>query len=164
MTREWTRCVVALGTNSGDRDTEAFTALADIRATEGFRVVAHSSVHETVALTEHGPDPSAPPYLNQVILVDSAWSPEKTLEALMVIEQAHGRIRSGNRYENRTLDLDLICYGDVVSHSETLTLPHPRAHERRFVLAPWHEVDANAVLPGKGSVSDLLHALPDDAP
>jgi len=164
VTKEWTPCVVALGTNSGDRDMEAFTALADMRATEGFRVVAHSSAQETVALTEQGPDPSAPAYLNQVILLDSAWSPEKTLEALMAIEHAHGRIRSEHRYENRTLDLDLICYGDVVSHTETLTLPHPRAHERRFVLAPWHEVDADAVLPGKGTVAELLRALPDDAP
>jgi 2-amino-4-hydroxy-6-hydroxymethyldihydropteridine diphosphokinase len=164
MTKEWTACVVALGTNSGDRDKEAFTALADLRATEGFLVRAQSGLHETVALTTHGPDPSAPAYLNQIVLLDSAWSAEKTLEALMTIEQAHGRTRSGVRYEDRTLDMDLICYGDQVSDSETLTLPHPRAHERRFVLGPWQEVDPAATLPGRGAVSELLEALPDNAP
>lgn len=164
MAKEWTACVVALGTNSGDREALAFHALADIRATEGFVVKAASDLHETVALTERGPDPSAPAYLNQIILLDSAWSPEKTLEALLAIEQHHGRVRSGVKYEQRTLDLDLICYGDVVSDEATLTLPHPRAHERRFVLAPWHEVDPTAILQGRGPVVELLAALPDDAP
>jgi 2-amino-4-hydroxy-6-hydroxymethyldihydropteridine diphosphokinase len=160
----WTSCVVALGTNKGDREHEAFTALSDLRATEGFRVRAHSSVHETVALTPEGPDPSAPRYGNQIILVDSAWSATKTLEALLAIEAAHGRERSGTRWEPRTLDLDLICYGDLVFQSDTLTVPHPRAHERRFVLEPWLEIDHDATIPQRGLVADLLAALPADAP
>jgi len=164
MSSEWTPCVVALGTNMGEREYEAFTALADLRATEGFRVTGHSGLHETVALTASGPDPGAPAYVNQIILLESAWSPQKTLEALLAIEAAHGRERSGTRFEPRTLDLDLICYGDAVMHSETLTLPHPRAHERRFVLAPWLEVDPDASIPGLGLVADLLAALPVDAP
>lgn len=163
MAPEGIACVVALGTNSGDRDELAFRALADLRATEGFVVQAASSLHETVALTANGLDHSAPGYLNQVILLRSAWSADKTLEALLAIETAHGRVRSGVRYEERTLDLDLICYGDVLSEDPHLTLPHPRAHERRFVLAPWHEIDPGAHLPGKGPVVDLLTALPDDS-
>lgn len=159
----WVRCVVALGSNQGDREDIAFRALADLQATEGFRVVGSSSLHETVALTEDGPDPKAPGYLNQVVILDSAWSAPKTLEHLLTIEKAHGRVRQGKRYEQRTLDLDLITYGDLVLDEEGLHLPHPRAHERRFVLVPWLEVDPEAVLPGKGPVVALLEALPADS-
>ena len=159
----WVHCVVALGTNQGDREDIAFRALADLQATEGFRVVRSSSLHETVALTEDGTDPEAPGYLNQVIVLDSAWSARKTLEHLLAIEQAYGRVRHGKRYEQRTLDLDLITYGDFELEEEGLHLPHPRAHERRFVLAPWVEIDPDAVLPGKGPVAALLEALPADS-
>lgn len=159
----WVRCVVALGTNQGDREEIAYRALADLRAMEGFRVVGSSSLHETVALTEAGPDPDAPPYLNQVIALDSAWSSHKTLEHLLAIEAAHGRIRQGKKYEQRTLDLDLITYGELVEDDDGLQLPHPRAHQRRFVLAPWLELDPEAVIPGKGSVAQLLEQLPVDS-
>ncbi len=163
MTSEgWTRCVVALGTNMGEREDIAFHALADIRAIEGFAVVADSSLHETVALTKEGFDPLAPPYVNQVILMDSAWSPEKTLSKLFEVEHRHGRVRGAERYAPRTLDLDLIKYGDLVLVSENLTLPHPRAHERRFVLAPWLEIEEGAELPGFGRVSTLLERIPED--
>jgi len=158
------RCVVALGTNQGDRFEISQRALADIQATEGFRLIAHSSLHETVALTAAGPDPDAPGYLNQIILVWSAWSPEKTLEHLLEIEARHGRVRNGETHQPRTLDLDLISYGDRVDSNNVVTLPHPRAHERRFVLAPWLEVDPEASLPGIGDVSSLLAALPPDSP
>jgi 2-amino-4-hydroxy-6-hydroxymethyldihydropteridine diphosphokinase len=147
----------------GDRELQAFQALADLRATEGFRVKAQSSLHETVALGENGPDPSAPHYLNQIILLDSAWSAPKTLKVLLTIEQAHGRTRNLKRYEERTLDLDLITYGDLVMESEDLTVPHPRAHQRRFVLAPWNEIDPDATLPGNGRVADLLTSLPTES-
>lgn len=157
---EWTRCVVALGTNLGDRQDIAFRALADVAATEGFRVVASSSLHETVALTPHGFDSSAPGYLNQVLVLESAWSPQRTLDHLLAIETAHGRVREAGQYADRTLDLDLITYGDLIHHSESLTLPHPRAHERRFVLEPWLEIDPQAIIPQKGGVAELLGALP----
>ena len=157
---EWTRCVVALGTNLGDRQDIAFRALADVAATEGFRVVASSSLHETVALTHNGFDSSAPGYLNQVMVLESAWSPQRTLDHLLVIETAHGRVREAGQYADRTLDLDLITYGDLIHHSESLTLPHPRAHQRRFVLEPWLEIDPQATIPEKGKVAKLLGALP----
>ena len=157
---EWTRCVVALGTNLGDRQDIAFRALADVAATEGFRVVASSSLHETVALTHNGFDSSAPGYLNQVLVLESAWSPQRTLDHLLAIETAHGRVREAGQYADRTLDLDLITYGDLIHHSESLTLPHPRAHQRRFVLEPWLEIDPQATIPEKGKVAKLLGALP----
>jgi 2-amino-4-hydroxy-6-hydroxymethyldihydropteridine diphosphokinase len=159
---------VALGSNLGDREDVAQRALADIRATEGFVIRAASSVRETLALGVDGVDLEAPRYLNQVILLDSAWSPERTLGLLLGIEEAHGRVRGDQgdtkRYANRTLDLDLITYGDRVVQSASLSLPHPRAHERRFVLEPWNEVDPKAVLPGRGPVATLLGGLAPDAP
>lgn len=162
MTTEdtWVRCVVALGTNLGNREDIAFRALADIAATEGFRVNAASSLHETVALGPDGPNPDAPAYVNQVILLQSAWSAEKTLEHLMDIERQHGRERNGEKYADRTLDLDLIVYGDRVSDDPRVTTPHPRAHERRFVLEPWHEIDPEAIIPGRGPISVVLDSLP----
>ena len=156
----WVSCVVALGTNLGDREDIAFRALADIAATEGFRVAASSSLHETVALGPDGPNPDAPAYVNQVIALESGWSAEKTLALLLDIERRHGRERTGEKYADRTLDLDLIVYGDLRHDGPEVTTPHPRAHERRFVLEPWHEIDADAVLPGKGAISDLLANLP----
>jgi 2-amino-4-hydroxy-6-hydroxymethyldihydropteridine diphosphokinase len=156
----WVSCVVALGTNLGDREDIAFRALADIAATEGFRVTASSSLHETVALGPDGPNPDAPAYVNQVIAMESAWSAEKTLTLLLDIERRHGRERTGEKYADRTLDLDLIVYGDLRHDGPEVTTPHPRAHERRFVLEPWHEIDPDAVLPGKGAISDLLANLP----
>jgi len=156
----WVSCVVALGTNLGDREDIAFRALADIAATEGFRVTASSSLHETVALGPDGPNPDAPAYVNQVIALESAWSVEKTLALLLDIERRHGRERTGEKYADRTLDLDLIIYGDLRHEGPDVTTPHPRAHERRFVLEPWHEINPDAVLPGKGAVSDLLADLP----
>ncbi|MGA0211137.1 MAG: 2-amino-4-hydroxy-6-hydroxymethyldihydropteridine diphosphokinase [Pontimonas sp.] len=156
----WVSCVVALGTNLGDREDIAFRALADIAATEGFRVTGSSSLHETVALGPDGLNPDAPAYVNQVIALESAWSVEKTLALLLDIERRHGRERTGEKYADRTLDLDLIVYGDLRHEGPDVTTPHPRAHERRFVLEPWHEINPDAVLPGKGAVSDLLADLP----
>jgi 2-amino-4-hydroxy-6-hydroxymethyldihydropteridine diphosphokinase len=159
----WVSCVVALGTNLGEREDIAFRAVADLAATEGFRVVAASSLHETVALGPDGPNPDAPAYVNQVILLESAWSPAKTLQHLMDIERHHGRERTGEKYADRTLDLDLILYGDRVSDDPEVTTPHPRAHERRFVLEPWLDIDANAEIPGRGAISSLLASLPADS-
>ncbi|MFT6972813.1 MAG: 2-amino-4-hydroxy-6-hydroxymethyldihydropteridine diphosphokinase [Pontimonas sp.] len=161
MDAGWTRCVVAVGANLGDKETVAFQAVSDLRATEGFSLVACSGLHETTALTTEGFDSSAPSYLNQVVVLDSAWSPQHTLQKLHDIEQAHGRVRTGQRYADRTLDLDLITYGEEALVSPSLTLPHPRAHERRFVLEPWLEVDPSAQLPGHGPLAPLLAALPE---
>ena len=158
----WVSCVVALGTNLGNREDIAFRALADLAATEGFRVTAASSLHETVALGPDGPNPDAPAYVNQVILLETAWSAGKTLEHFMDIERRHGRERTGEQYADRTLDLDLIVYGDRVSDDPFVTTPHPRAHHRRFVLEPWQEIDPDAMLPGHGPISQLLASLPPD--
>ena len=163
MEEGWTKAVVALGTNQGEREQTLEEAVSDLRATEGVVVVAESSVIETVALTESGYDDSAPAYLNQVVIIHTAWPAEHLLARLHEIEQRHGRQRDGVQYAPRTLDLDIIDWGGVTLDIPGLTLPHPRAHERTFVLAPWLEVEPEAAIPGRGSVKDLLAQLESSA-
>jgi dihydroneopterin aldolase/2-amino-4-hydroxy-6-hydroxymethyldihydropteridine diphosphokinase len=150
--------VIALGTNLGDRSGTLDDAVAALRRLPGLLVDAVSPVHETVAITEHGPDPSRPRYGNRVVTGRTALPPEELLSALLRIEHAFGRVRT-ERWGDRTLDLDLIVQGDRRIDQPGLLLPHPRAHERAFVLGPWLEIDPDAVLPGRGRVRHLLSAL-----
>lgn len=120
--------------------------------------VAASAPISSVAVTAHGVDPDAPGYLNAVAILTTRLAPTILLGYLHGIEERHGRVRR-ERWGDRTLDLDLIAYGDVTSDTESLTLPHPRAAERDFVLEPWLSLDPDAVLPGAGRVADLLAQL-----
>lgn len=150
--------VVAIGANLGDTErtvADAVRALAALPLTT--RVTASGTV-ETVALRLDGPDPDAPRYRNAVTLLRTLLGPSALLAELHRIEAEHGRVRR-ERWGDRTLDLDLIAYGDVRSDDPALLLPHPRAAERDFVLAPWLQLDPAAVLPGLGSVAAALRAL-----
>ncbi|GAA3659213.1 2-amino-4-hydroxy-6-hydroxymethyldihydropteridine diphosphokinase [Microbacterium marinilacus] len=153
--------VVALGANLGDRHETISAAVDELRRLPLVDDVVASTPIESVALTLDGPDESEPAYLNAVALVRTRLAPSVLLGMLHAIEARHGRVRAPQdvRWGARTLDLDLIAYGDVTSDEAGLTLPHPRAAERDFVLAPWLEVDADAVLPGRGRVADLLRDL-----
>ena len=155
----WIHAVLALGSNMGDTHEILFRAVADIRATEGIVVYRQSSVHDTTALTSSGYDETKPRYANQVITIRTVWSPEKLLTRLQSIEHRHGRMRSGDQYADRTLDIDIITHGQTELATETLALPHPRAHERLFVLEPWLEIDQDSELPGKGAVAALVLSL-----
>lgn len=161
-----TVAVVAIGTNLGDREATMTAALEDLaRLPLTTRIVASAPI-ETVALTLDGPDAEAPAYLNAVALVTTRLAPSVLLGYLHAIEEAHGRPPrrvDDLRWQSRTLDLDLIAYGDVRSADPALTLPHPRAAERTFVLTPWLHVDPDAVLPGAGRVDELLARL-EEAP
>lgn len=157
--------VVAIGANLGDRAETmdaAVKALARLPLVDEVRV---SDPIETVALTPQGPDASAPAYLNAVAIVTTRLAPSVLLGYLHAIERQHGRIRQVIRsayepgWEDRTLDLDLIAYGDLVSDDPDLLLPHPRAAERDFVLAPWLSLDRDATLPGVGRVDAALERL-----
>ena len=101
--------------------------------------------------------PDQPDYLNAVLVAGTSLPPRAVLTRGRAAEQARQRVR-GPRWGARTLDVDVIVYGDEVSGDPELTLPHPRAHERAFVLAPWHDVDPGAVIPGRGRIADLLAA------
>lgn len=155
-----TRAVIALGANLGDRDATLRQAVADIAALDGVELVGASVPIESVALTVAGLDESKPTYLNGVVVVSTRRDPAALLDELNRIEDAHGRVRV-ERWGDRTLDLDLIVFGDVVLDTERLTLPHPRAFERSFVLQPWAQVEPDAVLAGHGPIADLLGRLDD---
>ena len=100
-----------------------------------------------------------PLFLNGAAALDTELSPRELLEALLSIERRLGRVRDGTRWGPRTIDLDLLLYGDEVVDEPGLRVPHPRLHERRFALEPLAELNPELVVPGAGRVSDLLAAL-----
>ena len=150
--------VIALGANLGDRAATLSAALEDLRRLPLVDAVRVSTPVESVAVKPEGPDATAPAYLNAVAVVTTRLAPSVLLGYLHAIDARHGRERR-ERWGDRTLDLDLIAFGDVRSESPRLTVPHPRAAEREFVLAPWLAVDPDAVLPGAGRVDALLERL-----
>lgn len=150
--------VIAIGSNLGDRTAIFQTAVRALAEADGVEVTAISTPIETVAVRPDGEDPDAPAYLNAVVLVRTTLPPRKLLALLNDLERENGRVR-GERWGDRTLDLDIIDYAGMQSTSDDLTLPHPRAHERTFVLRPWVEVAPDAVLPGHGRIADLLAEL-----
>jgi 2-amino-4-hydroxy-6-hydroxymethyldihydropteridine diphosphokinase len=149
-----TRVVIALGSNLGDRLDYLQSGLDGLFDTPRLVFLAVSPVYETTPVG----GPEQPDYLNAVTIGETTLPARAVLERCHSLEDAFGRVR-GERWGPRTLDLDLIVYGDEVSDSPGLTLPHPRAYERAFVLAPWHDADPDAELPGQGRVADLLKAL-----
>jgi len=155
-----TRAVIALGGNLGDREANLAAAVRAIDAIDGTTIVAASGRYETPALTLEGIDATLPAYLNAVVVVETSLEPAALLSILNAIEDAQGRTREV-RWGSRTLDLDIVHVDGVSSRDPELVLPHPRAHERAFVLAPWLEADPEAELPGRGRVADLLDAVDD---
>lgn len=152
--------VLSLGSNLGDREQTIRDAVAEIAGLKGVVLTAVSGLVETPALKPDGVDEDAPAYLNAIVTVRTLLSPEQLLESLATIEAAHGRVRE-ERWGNRTLDIDIVTFGALRVATESLTIPHPRAAERSFVLAPWLQVEPDAVIPGLGRVDALLAALPD---
>ena len=154
------KAVLALGSNLGDRAREIDTAVSELSGTDGIRLLAFSPIVETRAVKVHGVDEFAPRYLNAVAVVATTLAPEQLLHQVNRIEDAHGRVRD-ERWGDRTLDIDVVCHGDIVSDTPQLTLPHPRAAGRDFVLAPWLAADPDAELPGIGRVDELLAGIED---
>jgi len=147
------RAVIAMGANLGDRADTIAAAIERLSATDGVDLVAVSELVETVAIRPDGPDDTHPDYLNGVAIVDTTLSAASLLAVLHSIEDDHGRTRT-ERWGDRTLDLDLIVFGDVVEDGN-IVIPHPRAHERSFVLGPWLSLDPDAAIPGRGLVREL---------
>ncbi|MCF6523647.1 2-amino-4-hydroxy-6-hydroxymethyldihydropteridine diphosphokinase [Streptomyces sp. JJ36] len=151
--------VVALGSNLGNRLERLQSAVDALADTPGMRVRAVSPVYETEPWgVEPGTQPS---YFNAVVLVRTTLPPGALLERGQAIEEALERVRD-ERWAARTIDVDIVSYQDVLSDDPSLTLPHPRVHERAFVLAPWHDVDPAAEVPGRGPVARLLSAVDRD--
>ena len=152
------RAILALGGNLGDRKAIIKAAIKDIKALEGVVVIAKSPLYESFAATEDGPDESAPRYLNGVIEIETTLKPGALLTAVRKIETAHGRVRL-QRWGSRTLDIDIITFGSLIKDGKRLTIPHPRAYQRAFVMVPWAAMDPSARLLGHGSVAALAEDL-----
>ena len=156
MTGVPARAYVGLGGNVGDVETtlaEALWALDGLPQTRGRR---HSGFYRTPPWGRL----DQPAFVNAVAELQTRLAPAVLLEQLLAIEQRFGRVRSENqKWEPRTLDLDLLLYGDEVFDEPGLHLPHPRLHERAFVLVPLAEIAADLLVPGRGRVAQLLAAV-----
>lgn len=147
------KAVVALGANLDD--PRAAVELAIAMLGEATNLLAVSSCYSTKPVG----GPPQPDFVNAVCIIESELPPLELLHLLHGIEKSMGRVRE-EHWGPRVIDLDLVSYGEFNITEENLTLPHPRAHQRRFVLEPWIEIDPDAVLVSHGSIRDLLAQLP----
>jgi 2-amino-4-hydroxy-6-hydroxymethyldihydropteridine diphosphokinase len=149
------RVVLGLGSNLGERLGSLQGAVNALADTPDCFVTGVSPVYETEQVD--APEGSRP-YLNAVLLADTTLPAARLMERALAIEDAFDRERSDIRNAPRTLDVDLIVVGDRRSNEDFLRLPHPRAHERAFVLQPWHDLEPDAVFPDRGPIAELLDA------
>jgi 2-amino-4-hydroxy-6-hydroxymethyldihydropteridine diphosphokinase len=145
---------VGIGSNLGEREINLGRALELLSAEDGIEVSAVSEIRETepVGPVEQGP------FLNGAARLETSLAPRELLERLLAVENRLGRVRT-ERWGPRTIDLDLLLYGNERIDEPGLTVPHPRLHERRFVLEPLADLDPTLEIPAKGSVSALLAEL-----
>jgi len=146
---------VGLGANLGDREQTLSAAVDALAGEAGIEVVAVSTLRDTepVGVGEQ------PRFLNGAVELETTLSARELLDRLLAVEQSFGRVRISGGHGPRTLDLDLLLYGDEVLEEPGLTIPHPRLHERRFVLEPLAELAPGLLVPGHGDVESLLSGL-----
>lgn len=161
MNKHYTPAVLALGGNLGDRVANIRASVEALGETKGIKVRGVSPLVESFAVTEAGVDESKPNYINAVVKVDTRLKPKKLLREVRRIESQLGRVRI-ERWGSRTMDIDIVTYGDVIKSKKKLELPHPRAFQRAFVLVPWLLLDENAVLPGHGNIAELSQHIKND--
>ena len=150
-----TRAYVGLGSNLGDRAAMLSAALEQLAAEPEISLVAVSGFRETdpVGITDQ------PRFLNAAAAVDTELPARELLDRLLAVEGRLGRTRTGPRFGPRTIDLDLLLYGDAVIVEQGLQVPHPRLHERLFALEPLAELDAAMVVPGRGPLAGIIAGL-----
>ena len=146
------KAVIALGSNIGDTKANLDLALKMLREATDVKQVSSYYSTKPVGYTNQ------PDFLNAVCIIESELPAMALLGMLQGIEKVMGRERT-IKWGPRTIDLDIIQYGDLISKAEELTLPHPRAHERKFVLEPWLEIEPDAILLTHGKISDLLNSI-----
>lgn len=159
---------IGLGSNLDDPKFQVRRALVELQSIRLSHLLRHSSLYRSAPV---GP-PNQPDYVNAVAALETSLSALDLLGALQTIERAHGRTRSGLRWGPRTLDLDLLLFGDTQVDEQRLTVPHPRIAERAFVLHPWYEIAPDISVPGLGRLVELVRNCPpqrleritDDAP
>jgi 2-amino-4-hydroxy-6-hydroxymethyldihydropteridine diphosphokinase len=149
---------VGVGSNLGDREGTIRRAVERLREEPGIDVLRVSSLVET----EPWGYEDQPRFLNGALELRTSLSPRRLLEVLLAVERTLGRTRDGVRYGPRTIDLDLLLFGQMQLREPGLTVPHPRLHEREFALTPLQERDPELVIPGQGSVGGVRAALHSD--
>ena len=147
------KAVISLGANIGSPREQVELAIALLG--DALDVIAVSSMYETAPVGKV----DQPNFINAVVIAESELPAAELLKVLHGIEKVMGRERN-EKWGPRTIDLDLIQYGSLLSHADELTLPHPRAHERRFVLEPWLEIEPEAILLTHGRIDQLLSQIP----
>ena len=147
---------LALGSNLGNPVEQLVTARAAINAIPDVEITDSSSLYQSPAWGSNEPQPD---YVNAVVAVTTRLSAHNLWLATARIEAAHGRLRGGARNEARTLDIDLLLYGDAAIQTADLVLPHPRMHECDFVLMPLVEIAPDVVIPGRGNARDCLRNI-----
>ena len=150
------RCVISMGSNVGDRLAKLQGGLDSLADTPEVWVTEVSPVYETEPVDAPA---GSETFLNVVVLVDTTLPAHMLLDRALAIEAAFGRQRGDVPNAPRSLDVDLIVVGDRRANDDTLVLPHPRAHERAFVLAPWVDVEPDAEIPEVGPVAELLEKI-----
>ena len=149
------RAYVGLGANLGDRERTLRAAVDALGAEPGIEVAAVSTLRETEPVGVG----QQPRFLNGAVAIDTTLDAVDLLACLLAVEQRFGRVRAPGEHGPRTLDLDLLLYGDEEIEEPGLTVPHPRLHERRFVLEPLAELAPGLVVPGRGDVESLLRGV-----
>lgn len=145
MNAAFTKVVLALGSNLGERNDTLSGAVADLVDPPEVRLLAVSPIVQTKAV---GGPPNQPDFLNMVVTAETSFTPRELLEHCQAVENKHHRVREV-RWGPRTLDVDIITYGDLRSDDPDLTIPHPRAASRAFVLYPWSLIEPAATLEGE---------------
>jgi 2-amino-4-hydroxy-6-hydroxymethyldihydropteridine diphosphokinase len=147
---------IGLGANLADPVRQVQQGIRELAGLPGTRLIRHSSLYRTAPVGE----PDQPDFVNAVAVLDTALSPHELLRELLAVEARHGRVRSKPNAP-RTLDLDLLLFDGQVISEPGLQVPHPRMHQRAFVLVPLIEVTPDALIPGRGSAVELAARLAD---
>lgn len=155
------RAVLSLGANLGDRVATIDAAVRAIDTIDGIRVLQRSSAWESPSWHPDG-EGLTPDYVNIAVLVGTTMEPIDLLDAMQAVEDALGRVRT-ERWGPRTIDIDIVTVGGIEHAEDRLVLPHPRAHQRQFVLQPWLEIEPHAELPGHGPIAELADYADGDA-
>jgi 2-amino-4-hydroxy-6-hydroxymethyldihydropteridine diphosphokinase len=155
-----TTCVLALGSNLGNRRNWLIKALSLIATTENVYLTDISAIVESKALTLSGVDSSKPKFLNCVAEIETTLKPEQLLKAMQGIEAELGRKRK-ERWGDRNIDIDIITYGNTNYRSPELVIPHPETKNRSFVIVPWYLMNQDATLPGVGRIEKLAEVFVD---
>ncbi len=146
------RAFIGLGSNLDDPVAQVHSAVTALAGLAQTSVEVCSSLYRTAPVGRR----DQPDFINAVCRVRTGQAPVALMRSLLEIEQMHGRVRQGDRGGPRTLDLDLLLYGDQTIQTAELTVPHPRLHERAFVMYPLHEIEPDLIVPGHGALRELL--------